>query len=143
MENQPDPHREQSLEEAQHILQIFQKNSSSINMTPDLMNDMEKVNATVANFKEKTEQILNTIDQRLQNFSFPFNEEGKSEIYQKLSEQSKNIAMNVRSLQLALSNTKRKKRKMLLIPWRCSYSSFFQDGKIKKGKCLTYYWVHP
>ena len=110
MENQPDPHREQSLEEAQHILQIFQKNSSSINMTPDLMNDMEKVNATVANFKEKTEQILNTIDQRLQNFSFPFNEEGKSEIYQKLSEQSKNIAMNVRSLQLALSNTKRKKR---------------------------------
>lgn len=111
MESKPKPTLEDLFSVINETLEIIQNHKGPIHLTPELLADIDKLGALVADFKENNQLLFEILDIDIESAKKEILESPNIRSSDKqLIQRSKDIEREARVLKLALSKAKSKER---------------------------------
>lgn len=112
MENKPQATLQDLLEQIDATLQVIQNHKGPINMTPDLVANLEKLETAVAHFKEDNQELFDLFNIDIKELQKEILESNTARTSDKqLIQRAKDIETEARVMKLALAKGKEERRK--------------------------------
>jgi signal transduction protein with GAF and PtsI domain len=112
MENKPEPTLENLLEQINKTLEIIQNHQDPINLSPELLKDIDKLETAVAQFKEDSQELFQLLDIDIEDWKEELLESHQVRSSDKqLIKRAEDIEKEARVMKLALARNRERGNK--------------------------------